>query len=193
MAIPGLSAAINMKRDSSSVDAEAKWFHVIVTTYGAWLPGDPRGFRTRHHREDVQGDYKNPPPADRYRAKAAWSRFLMKQPPVVVPENLREVIGELMLARLQRCGALVVCIAVAGQHVHFLTKMPKPRVRHWTGLAKKHVTFELRHHGWQGKLWGVRCKVVPILDRRHQINVFNYILRHREEGAWVWRWQAKNA
>jgi hypothetical protein len=38
------------------------WYHVTGSTYGAWLPGDPRGFRTRHHRQHVEGDYKDPPP-----------------------------------------------------------------------------------------------------------------------------------
>ena len=115
----------------------------------------------------------------------------MKQPPVVIAPNLRPIVGEFMLDKLRRCGALVVCIAAAGQHVHFLAKMPKSKVRHWTGLAKKHTTFEIRKYGFEGKLWGVRCKVVPIHDRKHQINVFNYILRHRDEGAWVWRWVSK--
>ena len=45
------------------------WYHVVLTTYGAWLPGDPRGFRTRHHREHVPGDYKAPPPVGMFVAK----------------------------------------------------------------------------------------------------------------------------
>ena len=44
---------------------EPRWFHVTAHTYGAWLAGDARGFRTRHHREHVEGDYKHPPPAGR--------------------------------------------------------------------------------------------------------------------------------
>ena len=43
-----------------------RWFHVILGTYGSWLPGDPRGFRTRHHRDHVDGDYKSPPPPGIY-------------------------------------------------------------------------------------------------------------------------------
>jgi hypothetical protein len=38
------------------------WYHVVVHVYGSWLRGDPRGWRARHHREHVDGDYKNPPP-----------------------------------------------------------------------------------------------------------------------------------
>ena len=38
------------------------WFHIIGNTYGTWVRGDPKGFRTLHHREHIEGDYKHPPP-----------------------------------------------------------------------------------------------------------------------------------
>jgi hypothetical protein len=34
------------------------WFHVVLTVYGNWLPGDPRGFRTPKHEEHVEGIIK---------------------------------------------------------------------------------------------------------------------------------------
>lgn len=37
------------------------WYHVLTNTYGTWLRGDRRGWRERHHRKHVEGDYKNPP------------------------------------------------------------------------------------------------------------------------------------
>ena len=39
------------------------WWHVTLSTYGSWLPGDQRGFRSRKHKIHSSGDYKNPPPA----------------------------------------------------------------------------------------------------------------------------------
>jgi hypothetical protein len=30
-----------------------RWYHIIMSTYGSWLYGDARGFRTRHHREHI--------------------------------------------------------------------------------------------------------------------------------------------
>jgi hypothetical protein len=202
-AVPGLSGLISghrqltVQRDipmnhrtKSENTSDFKWFHVILTTYGAWPPGDRRGFRTRHHREHVDGDYKRPPPTERYRAREIWSRSLLKQPPVVIPEKLRPAVGEFIREKLDRCGAGVVCIAVAGQHAHILAKMPKKQVRHWIGMAKRHATFELKQLSWKGKVWGLRCKVVPIENRRQQLNVFAYIVRHRKEGAWVWAWKS---
>ena len=47
-------------------DDNRVWYHVVLSTYGSWLYGDKRGFRTRHHREHVDGDYKNPPSLGKY-------------------------------------------------------------------------------------------------------------------------------
>src|SRR5207244_5320241 len=100
-----------------------QWYHIITSTYGSWLYGDPRGFRTRHHREHVEGDYKNPPPPGRYDDLARRSRDSMSQPPVVLPVALRQVVGGSIKEKLERLGGLVLCLAVGGQHVHVLVKM----------------------------------------------------------------------
>jgi hypothetical protein len=168
------------------------WFHVIVTAYGAWLPGDPRGFRTRHHREHVEGDYKNPPPPGLYDGLFARSKGLLKQGPVWFPPFWRPVIGGGLRDRLEQEGAQVLCVAVGWQHAHALAKMPPPPIpRYWVGLAKRHVTFRLHDLGWRGEVWGKRGKNVPVRDRKHQLNVFRYILRHAEQGAWVWDFRTR--
>lgn len=53
------------------------WYHIMGSTFGTWLPGDPKGFRTRHHREHVEGDYKNPPPKGTHDARWKRSKELM--------------------------------------------------------------------------------------------------------------------
>src|SRR5437763_7521183 len=98
-------------------DDNRRWYHVIVTTYGAWLYGDARGFRTRHHREHVEGDYKNPPPPGKYEKKAARSRKLLKQPPVILTPEWRKTVGEAIRDRLLELGAVLLCVSVSGQHV----------------------------------------------------------------------------
>jgi hypothetical protein len=64
------------------MDDTWQWFHCTTHTYGAWLHGDERSFRTRHHREHIIGDYKHRPPEGMYAAKLARSRRLQKQAPV---------------------------------------------------------------------------------------------------------------
>jgi hypothetical protein len=165
------------------------WYHVTVTTYGAWLPGDLRGFRTRHHREHVEGDYKNPPPPECYAGLRRHSQQTLKNPPVVLEPQWRPIIGWALVERFQMLDGFVLCAAMAAQHGHLLVKIPRGVARAWTGLAKKHAWFEARDAGWVGKLWGVRCRPGQVKTREYQLNVYYYILDHEKEGAWVWKWQ----
>jgi len=167
-------------------DDDLQWYHIINTTYGAWLLGDPRGFRTRHHREHVEGDYKNPPVSGAYDAELRRSQLLLKQPPVVVPAQLRPVLGAAIREKLEAHGALVLCMSVSGQHVHTLAKVQRYHARDLMGVAMKHAWYELRDQGWSGKLFAKRGKELTIKDRAHQLNVYHYILRHAQQGAWVW-------
>ena len=128
---------------------DPRWYHITVHTYGSWLYGDGRGFRTRHHREHVEGDYKNPPPKGMYERAFERSQSLMKQPPVVVPGHLRPVIGAEFWWRLAGLGAQVIAVSMAGKHLHALAKMPPGETpRKWVGLAKKHTAFVVNDHGW---------------------------------------------
>lgn len=110
----------------------------------------------------------------------------MTQPAVVLSVEWRRRIGFWIHERLTGLIAEIISIAVSGQHVHFQARMPKPMPRKWTGLAKKHAWHEAVERGWTGELWAKRSKATPINDRKHQENVFHYVLRHKEEGAWVW-------
>ena len=163
-------------------------YHCIITTYGAWLPGDPRGFRTRHHREHVDGDYKHPPEAGVYVGLERASHESLTHPVTAIPPELRSVVGRALLQRLQQLGSVVVAMLVAAEHVHILAKMPVRRARPWIGLAKKHAWFELCAIGWQGRLWGGHSKAEIVRDRQHQLNIYHYILRHESQGAWLWKW-----
>ncbi len=167
---------------------ELSWFHVVLTTYGTWLPGDKRGFRARHHREHVDGDYKSPPAAGQYEGLAAHSRNALTGEPVVLSKEHREIVGAALREKLIELGAIVACVAVARTHGHILAKLPRAETRRWVGFAKKHAWFEMRDAGWMRKLWAKRPKFEPIHDRAHQLNVYHYILRHAEQGAYVWRY-----
>jgi hypothetical protein len=173
------------------VSQNTRWYHVTTHTYGAWLYGDPRGFRTRHHREHVEGDYKNPPPKGRYDDKYQRSKDSLKQDPVVLAPHWRREVGIALRDKLLHVGAQLLRLSVSGQHVHYLAKMPPAMPRFWTGLAKKHAWFELRDRGWTGMLWAARSKATPVKDRKHQLNVYGYIGRHVNEGAWLWSFTDK--
>jgi hypothetical protein len=85
------------------------------------------------------------------------------------------------------------CLAVSGQHVHILAKIPRGvKPRFLIGLGKKNSNFKLKEHGWQGKLWAKRGRDLPVKGRKYQLSVYRYILDHEKEGAWVWHWKMKS-
>ncbi len=157
-------------------------------TYGTWLYGDPRGFRTRHHREHIPYDYKHPPPPGLYKAKYERSQRLMPRPPVRLSPVQRRLAVEYFVASLQKDRIELVVLAIDRIHFHLLARFPDHAPRHWLGIAKKESPHHLKAHGGPvGGIWGTRTQCVPVKDRAHQVAVANYILAHARHGAAVWR------
>lgn len=161
-------------------------------TYGSWLPGDPRGFRTRHHREHVDGDYKNPPPEGLYAARHKHAKSLMKRDPVVLAVEQRLLVVRLIVESLQRRNFDVIVACVTDVHFHVLARFPDHNPRHWIGVAKKESSHYARQADLAppGGLWAVRTKSLPTRSRDHQLNVAKYVFDHRDEGGAVWYRQA---
>jgi len=176
------------------------WFHITIHTYGTWLPGDPRGHRTRHHREHVEGDYRNPPPdTPERRALLERSRSLMPRPAVRIEPALREAVALAMRASLERRGVLLPIMCVDATHAHLLAKLPlEPEslpaetLRRLIGLAKKDASRALSDADEipRGGLWGKRSRGEPVRDRSHQIAAYRYIERHARAGAFVLKSEA---
>lgn len=162
------------------------WYHCNGNTYGTWLPGVPRGFRTRHHREHVDGDYKKPPPSGKYDTRHQRAKEKLAQPPVYLSLEQRRVAVLSMADKLLRDQVELIALAVNDHHYHLLARFADRRPKHWIGRAKMHASMELRSFGLPGRVWAAGCRTLPITDGQHQANVFNYILKHIRQGAFVW-------
>ncbi len=162
------------------------WYHVTGGTHGSWLPGDPRGWRARHHREHVDGDYKNPPPKGKYDALHASSQGALRDPPVRLNPSQRRVALEAIVEKLKALGVEVIAASVDAVHYHVLGRFAGGAVRGPVGQAKGVSSRLLGKHGLAGAVWAKRCRPLPVRDRSHQVNVFHYIRGHVEKGACVW-------
>lgn len=174
------------------------WYHVNGNTYGTWLPGDPRGWREKRHKKHVDGDCKNPPPKGSGDAMHRHARSLLKQSPVHLDIAQRGIAGRALVEWFLTHDVEILALSLDAIHYHLLARFPDKQVRPRVGRAKKHAYHELRDHSFEGRLWQRGCNVVPISDRPHQLNVFGYIGRHRQLGAWTWTfrdvlyWQDRN-
>lgn len=188
------------------------WYHVVGNTYGTWLRGDPRGWRSRHHRDDCEGDYKSPPPAGKHDDKFALSQRLMRRERVILTPMQRRVACHEMVDTLRFHAVEIIDVCVTPRHYHILARF-QPLVgkrfparipiagarndapisnirtpRHLVGVAKKQSSKRLTRENLAppGGVWGVRCKPKPIKDRPHQLRVAKYIRDHARKGAVVW-------
>ncbi|MEM6257296.1 MAG: hypothetical protein AAGI37_03160 [Planctomycetota bacterium] len=189
------------------------WYHCMSNTYGTWLPGDPRGFRTRKHREHVGGDYKNPPPKGKYHTRHEHAKQSLKRDVVVLSAEARQACVEAMVqAWLDVHKVEVLAASVSAMHIHVLARFgdvpsnpvdevdgvkPTPSrgglrekdpARYFVAIAKERSAKSLAEAGLvaPGGVWAKRGKIVPIRDRQHQLNAYRYILDHASEGAAVW-------
>ncbi len=172
------------------------WLHCCGSTYGAWLRGDSRGWRARNHREHVDGDYKSPPPPGTYDKLLAQSQRLMKRQRVVLTPEQRAIACLIMGEALLFHTVELVDLCVGAKHWHALVRCHPPgsiltkdrMTRHLLGLAKKHSARFLSDARLadRGGVWALRCRVLPVHDRQHQLNVARYIPAHAKKGAVVW-------
>ena len=99
------------------------WYHCMSNTYGTWLPGDPRGFRTRKHREHVEGDYKKPPPELKYDSRHDQAKRSLKRDPVILsPDARRACVDALVHAWVDIHSVEVLAVSVSAMHMHVLAR-----------------------------------------------------------------------
>jgi hypothetical protein len=134
----------------------------------------------------VEGDYSNRPPEGKYDQRHRRSRKLLKGPPVWLNVSQRRAAVEAIVGKLAELGVQVLAASVDGCHYHVLARFRGLAVREAVGRAKKNASYALREHGLPGAVWAKRCRPLPITDRRHQVDVFGYIVSHVERGACVW-------
>ncbi len=175
------------------------WYHCIGNTYGIWLPGDPRGWRTREHRQHVDGDYKNPPPRGKYDKLHEHAQKLMQRDAVTLREDQQQIVLDVLTESLAFNEVPCVVISVSPTHAHVLARFVRGRrtsggkviadpPRHYFGIARKRASRRLSENGSipPGGLWSKRTTIVPITDRSHFENVVDYIQRHIQERAVIW-------
>ena len=161
------------------------------------MRGDPRGWRTRHHREHVDGDYKNPPKTGTWEWLFAYSKRVMKRKEVTLDWTPRALVLHCVVAKLLADEVEVLVASLDNRHLHVLARYPKASPRYALGYAKKYAIQMLKAHGLavgldlqigQG-IWAKRSHPEPIADHEHHVFAFKYILKHARKGAVIWHFR----
>lgn len=172
------------------------WYHCTGSTYGTWLPGDSRGWRARHHRQHVNGDYKNPPNALAHHLRFTQSNTLMKRPRIILTPAQRRLACNQMAATLLELNVQVIVLCVGAKHWHLLARFGTAKNRQWQGRSARQLIGKAKGRSARalsrsgltspGGIWATRSRCMPVKNRAHQIRITHYILNHAHKGAATW-------
>ncbi len=164
-----------------------RWMHIEWHTFGTWLPGDPRGFRSRDHRIHSSGDYRSPPPPGEHAGLHAYAKRVMHRAPVVLTGTQQIRICAQLEEKIEREGFEVALLSVSITHVHLLGRFDPASVGMEVGKLKRHSSHAIRDE-LPGRIWEARIDDRVIRDEVHWQGVYGYILDHsRKERAAIWR------
>ena len=158
----------------------------MINTRCSWLPGDERGFRSRDHRIHSSGDYKNPPPEDEHEGLREYNEE-QSGDPIVIPPDLRPVIGKAIVKNLLGRGHRTLAIAISEIHGHLLVELPDrvDEIKIIIGWAKQKSSAAVTDR-MPGSVWGEGEGYKPVDSRAHLLKAFDYILTDQGPGAWTW-------
>lgn len=167
------------------------WYLITWTTYGYWLPGDPRGFRTRGHREHVapppryaaNGDSYNPdfykPLFESARKRAGKTVALSAQHLPIVADVLKTTIKQV----IKRPSIA----AIGNHHVHVLVEPIDIDVPEFCRLAKGRSSTAVRKSGLGEMKWARGYHARSMESDKEARAAWRYISKHGHHGGLVRR------
>jgi len=171
-----------------------KWWFITWSTYGSWLPGDPRGFQSWRGREHV------PPPkrysrgatetydASDYERRLAFSKSIVEESVQLSHDDRTEVL-DAIVEDLATTNVQPFIMSVAAEHVHFLAIFHEHSIRQLIGRIKSVATRRIkRRRSDLKRVWSRNCHMTSVNGRRHFDHVFEYVRRHEDQGALVYVW-----
>ena len=140
-------------------------YHTIFTTYGTWLPNDPRGSYSKAVYDDeiralghVQYGRQDPQP-DHDVCRRFWtaSRGVTNRPPFFINDSTRPIVACGFARAVQLLGLTIRACAIMNDHVHLLSLRNKHRIEYVTGQFKAKAThaLNLTETPWTRGAWKV--------------------------------------
>ncbi len=174
---------------------DVPWWLITWTTFGSWLPGDPRGFQTWRGQEYVPPPprYAKPDeptycPAD-YAMRHALAVQSMTQDEVrLAPEEIT-IASDTIAAECGPAGIVPAVWALGPVHAHLLARFGPLPIRPTVGRLKAAATRELHAVGFKPeRVW---CRNAHMRSKpvgRPFEGAFAYVAKHTREGSRVVVW-----
>ena len=140
-------------------------YHAIFTTYGTWLPNDPRGSYSKkiyqeqlHSLGKIKYGRQNPAPP-RGQLMKFWTAAIpnLNRPPFFIDDKSRPIIAAGFGSVVQRLGIRITACAIMNDHVHILVLRSKYRIEYIAGQLKGSAThtLKMKQTPWTRGCWKV--------------------------------------
>lgn len=178
---------------------DAKWWFITWTTYGSWLPGDPRGFRTRDAKEYVppprryakpgEATYDSGEYADRHRRSLELSDSAVK-----FTDLQKKLVLDAIVEEIDSIPVKSAVVSVGATHIHWLALFDSRPIRTTVGRIKSVATRRLVEREFHGKRpWSKNCHMQSKSTEQEFRGAFRYIQRHVEDGCLIHTWSPYQA
>ena len=140
-------------------------YHAIFTTYGTWLPNDPRGSYSKaiYNAElaalgEIHYGRQNPQP-DRYTMRRFRVTVMprLSRAPYYLTNQTRLAVADAFARVVDRLSLSVPVCAIMNDHVHFLVWRSKYTIEYLVNQLKGAGTLalELSQTPWTRKCWKI--------------------------------------
>jgi len=140
-------------------------YHAIFTTYGTWLPNDPRGSYSKDIYNDqlrmlgrIKYGRQNPqPPKDSLLKFWTGAAPKLSRPPFFINDKTRSIIAQAFDRVVQRLHLHMPACAIMNDHVHILLMRSKYKIEYVVNQLKGAATsaLKLEHTPWARGCWKV--------------------------------------
>lgn len=155
-------------------------YHAIFTTYGTWLPNDPRGSYSKEIYNDelralgrIKYGRQNPTPVKDMLIRF-WTEATSRltRSPFLIDDNIRPIIAAGFKKVVQRLDIKIPACVIMNDHVHVLILRSKYRIEYLVNQLKGSATRALR---LKQTPWSRGCWKVFITDHEALLAAANYI------------------
>jgi REP element-mobilizing transposase RayT len=139
-------------------------YHAIFTTYGTWLPNDPRGsYSKKIYNEDIEkfGEIKygrqTPPPKSQILKFYSQAVSALNKDVYLINDFTRPVIAGAFAKVVKKLNIKVPACAIMNDHVHILILRSNYSIEYLVNQLKGVATKELnlRNSPWTRGFWKV--------------------------------------
>jgi len=158
-------------------------YHITFTTYGTWLHGDGRGSVDKQHNQ-YWSDFVNPN-AELHKKE----QNNLKNPPVILDENIREIV---LKAVLQVCcyrGWIAYAVHVRSNHVHIVVggcTKPEKMMTDFKAYATRAIKGSDDNQKFIRKYWSRHGSTKYIWTKENLASAIDYVKNRQGKIMSLW-------